>query len=75
MALTQAFVLVPSFVCDSRMVILVSMLCMGMGIGGSASGTEVAAEPQWGISRQSLDTRTRQDNQSDHAKHIQKKAP
>jgi hypothetical protein len=50
------------------MVILVPMLCMGMGIGGSASGAEVAAEPRWRVSRQSLGTR---DNESDHAKHIQ----
>jgi hypothetical protein len=39
------------------MVILVPTLCIGMGIGGSASGVEVAAESRWRVSRQSLDTR------------------
>jgi hypothetical protein len=34
------------------------MQSIGMGIGGSASETEVAAEPQGRVSRQSLDTIT-----------------
>jgi hypothetical protein len=37
--------------------ILVPMLCIGMQIGGSASGPKVAAEPRWRVFRQSLDTR------------------
>jgi hypothetical protein len=48
-------------------VILVPMLFIGMGIGGSASGTEMAAEPQWeGIQAEP----GHQNNDSDRAKHI-----
>jgi hypothetical protein len=39
--------------------IFVPMICIGMGIGGSASGSEVTAEQRRRVFGQSLDTRTK----------------